>query len=408
MLNRKGNFVDTKASLRKWSQRPAGRIQMPTSSPTMLFGLFNNQEVLYDIDELSLKHPAIRVENLRKTFKKKFAGLKRKKEARFITAVEDVSFTVDRGTIFGLLGPNSCGKTTTMRCMGTITSPDSGSIEYFGVDAVKNDIVARNMIGYVMQSAGLDKTMTGREHLDFFAGLAHVDQSIRQDVIDTVINLLQLEEFIDRLASVYSGGIIRRIDLAIALLHQPPILILDEPTVGLDIESRQIIWETLQHWRDNGGTVFFSSHYLEEVDILSDRVAIMDRGVLIANGSPMELKRGLGGDRVSVRLEEFTSADRAERAFLEIRRRGLASDGVINTLKHNCLEFVVDTGDAAVGGRIVQALKELGHENLFSFSQSKPSLDDVYLAATGRSISDADVLAKSGRSEKSVRQENMT
>lgn len=405
---RKDCCFDRKTSYRKCTRQPIVRREISTG-PTMLFGLFRKEkQTVYDIDELSLKYPAIRVENLRKTFRKKFAGVKRKKETRFITAIEDLSFTVDRGTIFALLGPNSCGKSTTMRCMGTITSPDSGIIEYYGVDAVKNDLVARNMIGYVMQSAGLDKTLTGREHLNLFAGLAHVDRDIRQNVIDTIIDLLQLDEFIDRLAGVYSGGIARRMDLAIALLHQPPILILDEPTVGLDIESRQIIWQTLRHWRDNGGTVLFSSHYLEEVDILSDRVAIMDRGVLIANGTPMELKSNLGGDRISVRLDEFTPSDSAERAFLELRQRGLVFDGVVNTLKNNSLELVVDADDASVGGRIVQALKEIGHGTLFSFAQSKPSLDDVYLAATGQSITDADILAKSARSERSIRKENMT
>lgn len=378
--------------------------------PKMLFGLFKQDEQVssVNIDELSLTYPAIRVEKLRKTFKKRMSGSKWRGKKTFITAVDDLSFTVQRGTIFALLGPNSCGKTTTMRCMGTLTEPDSGSIEYFGVDALKNDRIARNMIGFVLQSAGLDKSLTGREHLNMFAAIAHVDHSIRGDLIQSLIDLLQLDDFVDRLAKVYSGGIIRRLDLAIALLHRPPILILDEPTVGLDVESRRVIWEVLQHWRDTGGTILLSSHYLEEVDILSDQVAIMDHGVLIAQGTPTELKDGLGGDRISVRLEEFTAADQAERAVSELRRKGLAIDGVVNRLKHNSIELVVDPKDATVGTHVVQALAEIGHDRLFSFAQSKPSLDDVYLAATGQSIMDADSLAKSSRSEKVMQQESMT
>lgn len=363
-----------------------------------------------DIDELCKTHPAIRITNLTKTFKKRIAGAgtKEKKKVKTITAIDSLSISVERGSIYALLGPNSCGKTTTMRCMSTITEPDSGAIEYYGVDIVKRDDIVRNMFGYVMQSAGVDKMLTGREHLQYFAGLAHIYDEEMDKTVEHLIELLELEEFIDRLAGVYSGGVIRRLDLAIALLHKPPILILDEPTVGLDIESRKVIWDTLKHWKNNGGTVFFSSHYLEEVDILSDYVAIMDNGILIAQGTPMQLKDGLGGDRISIRLSEFTAPQEAEKVITKLKELGLVLDAIVNTSRCNAVELVVDAADASVGSRIVQALADMGHDRLFSFAQAKPSLDDVYLAATGKSLMDADITAKLTRNEKSLRKENMT
>lgn len=374
---------------------------------TMLFGLFRRDPPI-DIAELSKTHPAIRVQNLTKTFTTKVKGASRKKEKKTITAVDNLSFTVERGSIFSLLGPNSSGKTSTLRCLSTLSNPDSGTIEYFGIDAIKNDASARKMVGFVLQSAGLDKILTGREHLDFFGGLAHISRRERSVMIEMLIERFRLAPYIDQLTSVYSGGIIRRLDLAIALLHRPPILILDEPTVGLDIESRQVIWDVLREWRADGGTVVLTSHYLEEVDVLSDRVAILDRGVMIANGTPTQLKNNLGGDRISIRLEEFTDVQRAEGVLFELERRALVLGGVINRFQNNALELVVDPENAAIGSTIVQALSELGYDKLFSFAQSKPSLNDVYLAATGSSIQDVENSAKAGRSEKSVRQESMS
>lgn len=385
---------------------PAQRVAV---SPSMLFGLFGgDDDTVYDVAALAEKHPPIRVENLSKTFRqRKKSGFSRISKANLITAVDNLSFTVQRGSVFGLLGPNSSGKTTALQCLATLTKPDSGSIEIFGINTVQNGQFARNVLGIVLQSAGFDKVLTGREHLDLFADLAHLENPEKGKVIDAIVDMLNLGPFIDLQTAVYSGGVQRRLDLAIALLHRPPILLLDEPTVGLDIDSRRIIWGVVQSWRDGGGAVILSSHYLEEVDILCDQVGIMDKGLLIANGTPTELKNGLGGDRISVRLTEFTRPDEAESVLNEIRKRNLIRDGIINRLRNNTLEFVVDSGDPALGGRIVQALRDIGYPKLFSFSQAKPSLDDVFLAATGKTIMDADVVGKSGRSEKSIRKENM-
>lgn len=374
----------------------------------MLFNFFYNRAEDIDLDKLAEKHPAVLVTDLRKTFKKRVKGKgSNKKENKIITALDGVSFSANRGQVLGLLGPNSSGKTTTLRCISTMSDPDSGTAQMFGIDVHKDPYLAREMLGFVAQSAGLDKVLTGREHLELFADLAHLDRATKRRNIEAYIEVLGLKDFIDRQTGVYSGGVIRRLDMAIALLHQPPILILDEPTVGLDIESRMVIWNVLRHHRSQGGTIILTSHYLEEVDVLSDKVVIMDKGVVIAEGTPTELKNSLGGDRISIRLQEFTGMEEAELACATLRKRGLAQEAIINRVRNNTLELVVDSSNARVGGEIVGALGEIGFEKLFSFSQSKPTLDDVYLAATGQSLSDADQVAKEKRTDKAMRQESM-
>lgn len=369
--------------------------------------LFNRQPEI-DISVLSEQYPAVRVTNLRKKFKKRVKGHgSKKKENRLITALDGISFTVHRGQILALLGPNSSGKTTTLRCMATMCEPDEGSVHFYGIDIWKNQYTARAMVGFVAQNAGLDKVLTGREHLELFASLAHLSRAEKRNMIDLLIDVLGLEEFIDRQTGVYSGGVIRRLDMAIALLHQPPILILDEPTVGLDVESRQVIWQVLRHLKAEGATIILTSHYLEEVDLLSDKVVIMDKGVMLADGSPTELKNSLGGDRISIRLSEFTEAHDAETACNILKRKGLAREALVNRMRSNTIELVVDPNNAHIGRDVVAALNENGFDKLFSFTQSKPSLDDVYLAATGRLISDADQAARQTRTEKSMRQESM-
>lgn len=388
--------------------RTTGRQSRSRNTTTMLFNFFYNRAEDIDIDKLAEEHPAVRVQDLRKSFKKRVKGKSgKKKENKIITALDGVSFSAERGEVLGLLGPNSSGKTTTMRCISTMTDPDSGTAELFGIDVQKDPYLAREMIGFVAQSAGLDKVLTGREHLELFADLAHLDRATKRRNIDAFIQILGLTDFIDRQTGVYSGGVIRRLDMAIALLHQPPILILDEPTVGLDIESRMVIWDVLRHHRAQGGTLLLTSHYLEEVDVLSDKVVIMDKGVVIAEGTPTELKNSLGGDRISIRLQEFTNMEEAELACATLQKRSLAQEAIINRVRNNTIELVVDPTNARVGGEIVSTLSEIGFEKLFSFSQSKPSLDDVYLAATGQSMSDADQQAKEQRTEKTMRQESM-
>eukprot|EP00171_Calliarthron_tuberculosum_P004065 IDg4065t1 len=381
-------------------------------APQMLFGMFRRnadpRDLKLDLIELSAMHPAVEVKGLHKTFKRQTKRVgQRGKEELLIRALDGISFQVARGETLGLLGPNSSGKTTTLRCLATLCAPDSGAIRFYGRDVLEDPRLAREMLGFVSQGDGLDKVLTGREHLEMFGGLAHLPRVERRAAIEELIDVFDLSAFIDRQTAVYSGGVKRRLDLAICLLHRPPILILDEPTVGLDVESRNVIWRVLKQLRDSGAAIILTSHYLEEVDLLSDRVAIMEQGVVLAEGTPTELKNALGGDRVTVRLTEFTELADAQRAADELRKRGLVRECQVNQLRSNSIELVVDPRKSTIGTEIVQALGEIGHDRLFSFAQSKPSLDDVYLAATGRSIADADAAAKKFRDSKMMRKESM-
>lgn len=353
--------------------------------------------------------PAIRVRDLRKAFEVRVRKGTREqcKARRIVSAVDGVSFDVMAGEVFGLLGPNSCGKTTTLRCVSTLSKPDSGNVELYGVDCVEDPFVVRRMMSYVAQSAGLDKVLTGREHLELFADLAHLDRATKRRNISELIEVLDLGEFIDRQTKNYSGGVARRLDIAIGLLQQPAVLVLDEPTVGLDAKSRSVIWEILQTLKENGAAILLTSHYLEEVDVLADSVAVMDQGVVLAQGSVRDLKERLGGDRITVRIHEFTSYADAERACASLVDSGAVKSAIVNRLRWNSVEMVVSREDERAAAKVVEVLASLGYPTLFSFSQSRPSLDDVYMAATGKRLEDADREAKGQRDVKTERKESM-
>eukprot|EP00182_Erythrolobus_australicus_P004814 CAMPEP_0185840290 /NCGR_PEP_ID=MMETSP1353-20130828/16009_1 /TAXON_ID=1077150 /ORGANISM="Erythrolobus australicus, Strain CCMP3124" /LENGTH=474 /DNA_ID=CAMNT_0028539605 /DNA_START=29 /DNA_END=1453 /DNA_ORIENTATION=- len=330
-----------------------------------------------------------------------------KKRKQTVQAVNDVSFNVEGGTIYALLGPNSSGKTTLMRMLTTLERPDKGGLSFYGIDIVRYPDIARQMFGYVMQDAGVDKVLTGREHLNLFAKLAHLSRAEARENISSAIELLKLEPYCDNLTATYSGGIKKRLDIAIALLLRPAILILDEPTVGLDFDSRAIIWGVLREYRENGGTVLISTHYLEEADLLADRVGILDGGSLISEGKVRDLKERVGGDRVSIRLSEFCSVAEAERALNVLDSVGSFTSGIINISASNALELVVPRLSDG-GARLLSTLKSAGFDDIFSFTVSKPSLGDVYLAATGRSLDVADAMGKEQRDIKQMRKESMS
>lgn len=322
-----------------------------------------------------------------------------------VEAVKDVSFTVEPGEIFGLLGPNGAGKTTTIRCLCTLSSPNSGKIEVSGVNAIANPKAARQRLGYVAQEVALDKVLTGRELLQLQAALYHIPGKLAKERIETVINSLGLQEYADKKTGTYSGGIRKRLDLAAGLLHKPDVLVLDEPTVGLDIESRVVMWDILRQLRDSGTTVLLTSHYLEEVDALADRVAIIDKGVVIAAGTPSELKDKVGGDRVTLRIREFSPMEEAEKAKNLLQSLPFVQEIIINNAQGNSLNLVVTPqNDALIA--IQQALQSAGLPT-FGIAQSRPSLDDVYLAATGKTLMDAELAAAGTRDPKAERKKNM-
>ncbi len=322
-----------------------------------------------------------------------------------VEAVNDISFKVEPGEIFGLLGPNGAGKTTTIRCLCTLTTPDAGKVEVSGVSVIDNPRAARRRFGYVAQEVALDKVLTGRELLQLQAALYHLPGSVAKKRIEEVISLLGLEEYADKKTGTYSGGLKRRIDLAAGLLHQPDVLVLDEPTVGLDIESRFVVWDLLRKLREAGTTILITSHYLEEIDALADRVAIIDRGVVIAAGTPSQLKDQVGGDRITLRIREFSPIEEAETARNLLQTLSFVQEVIINSAQGNSLNLVVKPQSDALMS-IQQSLKDAGLPT-FGIAQARPSLDDVYLAATGRTLMDAELATAGTRDPKAERKQSM-
>lgn len=336
--------------------------------------------------------PAVLIEKLKKAYGS-------------VEAVKDVSLEIQPGEIFGLLGPNGAGKTTTIRCLCTLASPDAGRIEINGTSVIENPKVARQRLGYIAQEVSLDKVLTGRELLQLQADIYHIPKKVARDRISQMLELLELKDYADKKTGTYSGGLKKRLDLALGLLHQPDVLVLDEPTVGLDIETRSAVWRFLRQLKTAGTTVLITSHYLEEVDALADRVAIIDNGVVIAAGTPNELKDRIGGDRITLRIREFTPDEEAASVQTLLGKLPFVQDIIINSAQGNSLNLVVEPHSEALL-TVQQALKEAGLPT-FGISQSRPSLDDVYLAATGRTLMDAELAAVGTRDLKKERKESM-
>ncbi|WP_036476715.1 daunorubicin resistance protein DrrA family ABC transporter ATP-binding protein [Myxosarcina sp. GI1] len=322
-----------------------------------------------------------------------------------VPAVKDISFTVGQGEIFGLLGPNGAGKTTTIRCLCTLAKPDGGKIEVSGIDAIAKPKAVRNCLGYVAQEVAIDKVLTGRELLKLQAALYHLPKQGMKQRIDGLIEVLGLTDYADKKTGTYSGGIRKRLDLAAGLLHQPEVLVLDEPTVGLDIESRMVVWEFLRQLKAAGTTVLITSHYLEEIDALADRLAIIGDGLIIDEGSPSELKDKLGGDRVTLRIREFTPDTEADKAKHILESLPFVEEVIINKVQGNTINLIVSSGQSSLS-KIEQSLAEVDLPT-FSLAQSRPSLDDVYLAATGLTLMDAEMAAASTRDLKKEKKQQM-
>jgi ABC-2 type transport system ATP-binding protein len=321
-----------------------------------------------------------------------------------VQALRGVSLSVPAGSLYGLLGPNGAGKTTALRILCTLLAPDSGSVRVAGLDALADPRGVRRLLGYVAQEVAIDKILTGRELLALQGDLYHLNRVDRDGRIGELVGLLGMADWIDRRCGTYSGGMRRRLDLAAGLLHRPRVLVLDEPTVGLDIESRAAIWRVLQQLRDQGTTVLLSSHYLEEVDALADRLAILEDGRVIAEGSPADLKGALGGDRVTLRVREFSNEAEASRIVDLLERCQGVRQVVINRAQGYSLNLVVD--NEAVIERLRQQLAE-AELPVFALAQSRASLDDVYLQATGRTLMDAELAVAGQRDPKAERKQAM-
>jgi ABC-2 type transport system ATP-binding protein len=294
-------------------------------------------------------------------------------------AVDGIDLAVAPGEIYGFLGPNGAGKSTTVHMLTTLLPPTAGTARVAGYDVVTQGPQVRGSIGAALQEAALDPLLTGREHLRLQASLQALPREMRRARADELLQRVGLTQAADRKVRGYSGGMKRRLDLAMALVHSPQILFLDEPTTGLDIQSRTALWEEVARLaRDDGVTVFLTTQYLEEADVLADRVGIIDHGHIVAEGSPSELKATVG--RPTVEAIPADPADR-ERAAAILARFGEpcgSERGVAVRLQ---------SGEADLVG-IVRAL-DAEHLKVESLQLHQPSLDDVFLAKTGRSLEGA-------------------
>jgi len=322
-----------------------------------------------------------------------------------VNALNNINIKISKGSLFGLLGPNGAGKTTLLKILATLISPDNGNVEINEIDLVKQPRQIRELIGYVAQEISLDKILTGRELLDFQADLYHIPKTKKLERIQDLIIKLDMENWIDRKCGTYSGGMKRRIDLAAGLLHLPKVLILDEPTVGLDIESRNIIWDLLKNLKNDGMTIILSSHYLNEIDYLADTVVIINEGQVIDQGNPNYLKNKLGGERISLKVREFSSQDESEKVKEILSKIDGISQIVVNAAQGYSLNFIAEKEkDLLTKIKVELAFSKF---EIFSLTQSQPSLDDVYLQATGKTLQDAEIFMAGKRDLKKESKQSM-
>ena len=299
------------------------------------------------------------------------------REKKVVEAVRSVDLDVAEGEIFGFLGPNGAGKTTTLRMLATLIEPDGGSATIAGADLLRDPGEVRRRIGYVAQGGSTWDDSTAREELVLQARLYGVHKAEALSRAERVLKAFQLSEYADRKCKTYSGGQRRRVDIALGIIHEPKVVFLDEPTSGLDPQSRAHMWDEIRRLRDEGMTVFITTHYLDEADALCDRLSIMDYGEIVASGTPAALKREISGDVVRVGLPLSSVAGAAEI---------LDAAAFVNKLEthDDSVRLYVDEGATAIP-LILRAL-DAASVPLGSIELNRPSLDDVFLTKTGRSL----------------------
>jgi ABC-2 type transport system ATP-binding protein len=311
---------------------------------------------------------AIIVENLQKRFGS-------------VVALDGVSFSVPTGTVLGLLGPNGAGKTTCVRVLTTILRPDSGRAEVLGLDVTRNAQAVRERIGLAGQYAAVDENLTGHENLRMIGRLSHLSKSVVLTRAGELLERFALTEAANRPVRTYSGGMRRRLDLAAALVHRPPVLFLDEPTTGLDPSGRQDLWGVIEDLVREGTTLLLTTQYLEEADRLADNIVVIDHGGVIAEGTASELKATLGSTIVEV---GFGDPGTAQRAQAELAKIGLCDIGTASST----VELKVDDGARVV----LDVVRALDHARLEpeTLNVREPTLDDVFLSLTGHKAEEAE------------------
>jgi ABC-2 type transport system ATP-binding protein len=314
-------------------------------------------------------------------------------EKRFgsVVALAGVDFAVPTGTVLGLLGPNGAGKTTSVRVLTTILRPDAGRAEVLGIDVTRNPQEVRERIGLAGQYAAVDENLTGHENLRMVGRLSHLAKSVVLERADELLARFDLADAANRPVRTYSGGMRRRLDLAAALVHRPPVLFLDEPTTGLDPSGRQDLWGVIEGLVREGTTLLLTTQYLEEADRLADNIVVIDHGRVIAEGTSSQLKATLGATIVEV---GFADPATAQRAQAELARIGLCDIGSASTI----VELKVDDG-ARVVLDVVRRLDQ-AHLEPVTLMVREPTLDDVFLTLTGHKAEEPvaeDAPAESGR-----------
>jgi ABC-2 type transport system ATP-binding protein len=294
-----------------------------------------------------------------------------------VESVKDVTIEVKSGEIFGFIGPNGAGKTTSMRMLTTLLQPSGGTARIAGFDLARESQHIRKKIGYVSQSGGLEPHTSARENLVFQAQLYGASSKQAAARAQELIHTFALESFADRVVSTYSGGQRRRVDIALALVHHPTILFLDEPTTGLDPQSRAHLWDELKKVQAQGTTLFLTTHYLDEADTLCDRIAIIDHGKIVAQGTPAELKKQIAGDIVTLGCATASYKDIQEliKEQTFVREINESAEG---------FRIYVEEGEIALM-QLVRLLDK-AHVPMQAISLSRPTLDDVFLKQTGRSL----------------------
>ena len=303
---------------------------------------------------------AVDVKNIKKTFKTK---------QDTVEAVKDVSFEVKKGEIFGLLGPNGAGKSTTILMLTTLLQVTGGQAKILDLDVVKDDRLVREKIGVALQDTGIDNLLTGRELFFTTARLWGFSKKDSETRTNELLELVGLTEAADRRVKTYSGGMKRRLDLGLSLVNSPEVLFLDEPTTGLDPGSRRVLWDEIKRLRDSGVTIILTTQYLEEADELADRIAIIDEGLVVAEGTSDQLKASIGGDVITLSFNSEKEVTLAKELFPE------------SLQEKNELRITVEDGASKIPSYINELT--VNGIDVSSVTASKPTLDDVFLNVTG-------------------------
>jgi len=325
-----------------------------------------------------MSEEVIRTEGLTKVFNK------------HLTAVDHVNFSVKHGEVFGFLGPNGAGKTTTINMLITILKPTEGKASVLGFDIAKQDNNVRNVIGVVPQEYTADEDLTGLENILLCADLYGIPRHVAKERAADLLKLVELTDFKDKKVETYSGGMRRRLELACGLVNRPKVLFLDEPTLGLDVQTRTATWNYIRRLKkEYGMTLFMTTHYLEEADALCDRIAIIDHGKIIVTGTPSELKEGLGGDIITIGIKENADVSEIIRGVKNVKE--VKNEDGVYRIKAEAGEVTAPL--------IIEALRKKGY-TVTKLSLTEPTLDEVYLEYTGKAMRDTEESKEAFRAQR--------